>query len=259
MFGLDGVHLGPLAGVLLLATRFGALLLMSPPIGGRSVPAMVRLAVVITLAVCFASISADSGATPVVDWTLWSFVAALAIEAAIGATMAVGLQLAFAAFAIGARLVDTQIGFGIGQVVNPLTRQPQPILTGLFGQFALVLFFSTDAPHGLLRGLALSVEAYPPGAHWAPSLALGAVTMQASGLFALGFAIVAPVVICLLLVDLGLGLLSRTLPQMNMFAMGVPVKVVVGLAALAAWTVGSLGLMTRTHRVLFQGWEAMFR
>lgn len=259
MFGLDGAHLGPLASVLLLATRFGTLLVMSPPIGGRSIPAMVRLAIVFTLAVCFASLSADAAAAPAVDWTLWTFIAAMATEAAIGATMAVGLQLAFGAFAIAGRLVDTQIGFGIGQVVNPLTRQPQPILTGVLGQLALVLFFSTDAPHGLLRGLALSVQAYPPGSTWAPSQALGAVTMQVSGLFALGFAIVAPVVLCLLLVDLGLGLLTRTLPQINMFAMGVPVKIVVGLAALAAWTVGSLGLMTRTHRVLFQGWEAMFR
>ncbi|MEP6501886.1 MAG: flagellar biosynthetic protein FliR, partial [Betaproteobacteria bacterium] len=251
------IQLSPdhVAAFLLLATRFGALLLMSPPIGGGAVPATVRVAVVVALAVCFSSLVP----APAQGWSLWQVVAALAGEVVLGLTMAVGLNLAFAAFAIGARILDTQIGFGIGQVFNPLTRQQTPILTGLFAQVALVLFFTTDAPDGVLRGVVLSIQAYPPGTAWPLQSALGPVIAQVAGLFALGFAIVAPVVFCLLLVELGLGVISRSLPQMNMFAMGIPIKIVVGLTALAIWTTGSLALLLRTHAAVFKGWEAMFR
>ena len=256
MFNSSGV-LSPdhVAAFLLLATRFGALLLMSPPIGGGAVPPSVRVAVVVALAACFSSLVP----APAQGWDVWHIALALAGEAALGSTMALGLNLAFAAFAIGARILDTQIGFGIGQVFNPLTRQQAPILTGVFAQLALVLFFTTDAPDGVLRGVVLSIQAYPPGSAWSLQSAFVPVVGQAAGLFALGFAMVAPVVFCLLLVELGLGVISRSLPQMNMFAMSIPIKVVVGLTALAIWTTGSLSLLLRTHTAVFRGWEAMFR
>lgn len=237
----------------LLATRFGALLLMSPPVGGGAVPPSVRVAIVVALAACFSPL------VPAHVWDLWQIVAAIAGEVALGATMALGLSLAFAAFAVGARVLDTQIGFGIGQVFNPVTRQQTPILTGVFAQVALVLFFSTDAPDGLLRGVVLSIQAYPPGSAWSVRSAFVPVVGQVAGLFSLGFAMVAPVVFCLLLVEMGLGVISRSLPQMNMFAMGIPVKVLVGLTALAVWTAGSAGLLARTNTAVFRGWEAMFR
>ncbi len=256
MFNSSGV-LSPdlVAAFVLLATRFGALLLMSPPIGGGAVPTPVRVAVVVALAACFSPLAPP----PAHGWDLWHIVSALAGEVALGSTMALGLNLAFAAFSVGARILDTQIGFGIGQVFNPLTRQQAPILTGVFAQLALVLFFSSDAPEGVLRGVVLSIQAYPPGSAWSLDSAFMPVVGQVAGLFALGFAMVAPVVFCLLLVEMGLGVISRSLPQMNMFAMGIPIKVVVGLTALAIWTAGSLGLMLRTHAAVFRGWEAMFR
>ena len=243
------------AAFLLLATRFGALLMMSPPIGGGAVPTPVRIALVVALAACFTPLVPR----PAAGWDLGHVVSAMAGEAALGATMGLGLSLAFAAFGVGARILDTQIGFGIGQVFNPVSNQQTPILTGVFTQVALVLFFSTDAPDGVLRGVVLSLQAYPPGSAWSMQSAFVPVVGQVAGLFALGFAMVAPVIFCLLLVELGLGVISRSLPQMNMFAIGIPIKALVGLTALAVWTAGSLGLMTRTHAAVFKGWEAMFR
>jgi flagellar biosynthesis protein FliR len=256
MFNPSGLFSPDLvAAFLLLATRFGALLTMSPPIGGGAVPTPVRVAVVVALAACFTPLVPH----PAEGWDLWRMVAGIAGEAVLGATMGLGLSLAFAAFAVGARILDTQIGFGIGQVLNPVSHQQTPILTGIFAQLALVLFFCTDAPDGVLRGVVLSIQAYPPGSTWSVQSAFVPVVSQVAGLFALGFAMVAPVIFCLLLVELGLGVISRSLPQMNMFAMGIPIKVLVGLTALAVWTAGSLGLMTRTHAAVFKGWEAIFR
>jgi flagellar biosynthetic protein FliR len=86
-----------------------------------------------------------------------------------------------------------------------------------------------------------------------------AVVRQAGQMFSLGFAMVAPVVFCLTLVELGLGVLSRNLPQMNTLVVGVPIKVVVGLAALATWAGVGGPAMGRAYATGFEMWGALWR
>lgn len=230
------------------------------------VPPTVRVAIVLGwAAVLAASIPAGALAAALPSNTetglpaLGPLLAAVASEAALGMVMALGLNLAFAVFSFGARLVDVQIGFGMGQVFDPMTRQQLPVLSAVFTQVALVGFFLLDGHHALLRGVALSLEAVPPGQSWAMGLLLPAVVRQAGQMFSLGFAMVAPVVFCLTLVELGLGVLSRNLPQMNTLVIGVPIKVVVGLSALGLWAVGSGAVMQRAYATTFAIWGALWR
>ena len=246
------------ATALLLATRLGALLLATPPFGAVAVPATVRLVVVLALAATLAP-TVDATAALAAAADLGSLVTALAGEAALGFTMALGVALAFAAFQIGARLLDVQVGFGIGQIFDPSTRQQLPVLAGLAAPLALVLFVTADAHHAMLRAVAAGLERFPPGAAWPIDAALGPVLTQASAAFTLGFALVAPVVFVLALVDLGLGVLARNLPQMNMFVLGIPVKVIAGIAALSLWIVAAGPVVARIHGTMVGGWAAFFR
>ena len=247
-----------LAHSFLLATRLGGLLLMTPPrLGAQAIPAVVRVAFIFALAALLAA-----ALPPQADTSLAApgdFIAAAVTEFGLGATMALGISFAFAAFAVGARILDVQIGFGIGQVFDPVTQQQLPVLSGAVGQLAAVLFFVSDSHLTVFRGLALSIERFPPGSGWPLQAAIGPVLQQASAMFTLGFAMVAPVVFCLALIDLGLGVLARNLPQMNMFVLGIPIKVAAGLAALALWLTASVGVVARINASIFSGWEAMFR
>ena len=81
---------------------------------------------------------------------------------------------------------------------------------------------------------------------------------QIAALFALGFALAAPVVACLLLVELALGVVARNLPQINMFVIGIPVKIVVGLGMLSLWFAGMGDAMSRVHAFMFRSWHAAF-
>ena len=252
-----GINQNWLTTTFLLATRLGALLLMTPPIGVKAIPATVRVAFVFAMAAMLAG-SSPTQQLPRLDG-IADLVTAASSELALGTTMALGIAFAFAAFAAGARLLDVQIGFGIGQVFDPVTQQQLPVLSGVVAQLAVVLFFVSDAHHAMLRGIAASIERFPPGAGWPLDASLGPVLQQAAGMFSLGFAIVAPVVFCLALIDLGLGVLARNLPQMNMFVLGVPVKVVAGLAALSVWIAASAPVVTRINNAIFSGWEALFR
>lgn len=243
-------------GTFLVSLRIGALFLASAPWSAASVPPTVRVLVGLALAVVLAlalpvSTPGTLGVGPLI--------AAALCEVALGVTMALGVNLAFGAFSVAGRLLDIQAGFGIGQVFDPVTRQQVPVITSAFNQLALVLFFVTDTHHNVLRGMALSFERFPPGSAWLLQQAAGPVLAQVSSMFALGFAMVAPVVFCLFLVEIALGVLARNLPQMNMFVLAIPIKVVVGIIALSVSVVALNSVVERVNGTVFKTWEAVFR
>jgi flagellar biosynthetic protein FliR len=133
------------------------------------------------------------------------------------------------------------------------------VLSAAFNLLAIALFFATDAHHLLLRGFALSLEILPPGGGWSIEHAAAPLAKQVAATFSLGFVMVAPVVLCLLLVELSLGVLSRNMPQMNMFALAVPIKVVVGVGTLALFVSALSSIGPRVNDSIFRAWEAMFR
>lgn len=243
--------------VLLLAGRLAGLLLLAPPLSAAFIPLSVRTAVVVVLAACLAVV--PTGAATSISLSVGFLLVAFLKEVALGATMALGVSLAFGAFAVGGRLLDVQIGFGIGQVFDPLTRQQLPILSAVFNLLALVTFFSADVHQTLLRGFVLSIDAFPVGGSWPAGHVVTPLIQQTAASFSLGFAMVAPVVLCLLLVEVSLSVLARNMPQMNMFALAIPVKVIVGLGALSISIVGIASILSRVNSTIFKAWEAMFR
>lgn len=258
MPAMDAAWLVP---ALLLSVRLGALALVAPPFGAATIPPSIRVAFVLALAVMLSGITVTGHGAPAASLRTEpaALLGAAASEAAIGAIMALGLAMAFAAFSIGARLIDVQVGFGLGQVFDPTTRQQSPVLSAAFAQLALVCFFLLDGHHALLRGIALSVESIPLGSAWDVGLALPAATRLAAKMFSLGLTMVAPVVLCLMVAELGLGVLSRSLPQMNTLVVGAPFKIVVGLAALALWAATGGSMMNGVYMSAFGMWEAMWR
>jgi flagellar biosynthetic protein FliR len=241
---------------LLMSARLGAVFLLAPPFSAAHIPPPVRVAIVLALSAMLAHLVAlPLAGAP----TLGFLVSEFATEVALGATMAFGIILAFSAFNVAGRLLDVQIGFGIGQVLDPLTQQQLPVLSSSFNWLAMVVFFTSDAHHLLLRGLVLSLEAFPLGHAWPPGQLIGPLLRQVAACFSLGFAMVAPVVLCLFLVELSLGILSRNMPQMNMFALAIPVKVLVGITALGFTAVGMADVIARINGSIFKAWEAAFR
>lgn len=243
-----------ITGVLLLATRIAAVLLLTPILYAVNMPAPVRVLLVIALAAAIAMPLAP--AVPVHD--TGALFAALAREAAIGAVLGVGILTAFAGFTLAGRLVDVQVGFGMAQVLDPLTRSNLPVLSAIFGLVAVVFFFLVDGHHALLRGIAASVERFPPGDAADFGAAAQPLVRHGAALFTLGFALAAPVVLALLLVEFVLGVVARNLPQMNMLALGIPVKILAGLFALSAWAGGFGEPAQRLYAAIHNAWSAWF-
>lgn len=245
-----------IAAVVLLATRIAAALLLTPLLHAVKMPAYVRVLVVIGIASVLAMPFASRPGVDVEDTA--ALVSALLREAVVGATLGLGILMAFAGFSIAGRLIDLQMGYGLAQVFDPQTQGRVPVLSAMFGLLAVVFFFAVEGHHALLRGIAFSVERFPTGVGLPPTAAAEPLLRQGASLFALGFALSAPVVLGLLLVEFVLGVIARNLPQVNMLLMGVPVKIVAGLFALSVWVGGFGPPARRLYESIYQAWAAWF-
>ncbi|MDZ7373519.1 MAG: flagellar biosynthetic protein FliR [candidate division KSB1 bacterium] len=153
--------------------------------------------------------------------------------------VAVGLVLGFVSFQIfhgmhlAGQIVGFQMGFAVVNVLDPQT-QEQVSLTGEFQYIvAVLLFLVVDGHHMLLTALARSFELVPPfSVALDPQLASSLVRVTAE-VFLIGVKIAAPAMAALFLANVALALLARTVPQMNVFVVGFPIGIAVGLAALA--------------------------
>lgn len=246
--------------MLLVSIRLGALLALAPPLGQGLVPWQARTAILVALSAAL-SVNVEVGPTALQSGPLQpgALLSAVASEAALGAAMALGLQMALASVAIGARLLDVQFGFGMGQVLDPATRRQQPVLSALFTRCAILLFLLVDGHHAMLRGIFASLQALPPGAPWPIDTALPMALQQGARMFALGAAFALPVGGMLLLTEIVLGAIARSVPQINTFLIGMPVKILVGSMAIVAWSIAAAPMMHAPFAAAIAGWELLWR
>lgn len=208
--------------------RLTGIFLLSPVLGFSSLPPTVRIMLVLVLALC---VAAPVQAAGLESLSFGRLVLDTAVSLIQGAILGGALRAAFAAFSLGGQLVDFQIGFSSAAIFDPATRIQNSLVSTLFEMTALVGFFVMDLHHDLLHALGTFVRETRDIA--TGSGALGAALVGQLGLvFVYGFALVAPVVLGLLLLDLAIAIASRSMPQINIYFVSLPLKVLVGLLLL---------------------------
>ncbi len=238
--------------VFFTAIRLGVLLVMNPVVS--SLGGLVTVRVLLTLALSLVMVNGMGHLPPAPALSMGPVVVAAVAELVTGASLAFGVFAAFGAFSVAGKLLDIQSGFGIGNIYDPVTRAGAPLFATMLNMAAVTVFFSMDGHHALLRGFAFSLQQVPPGAGF-HGLAMEPVLRQFGLMFSLGVALIVPVMFCLLLAETGLAVVSRVLPQMNVFVVGVPVKIVVALLVLAL-TLSAMGpVMGKVYASIFTYWE----
>ncbi len=185
--------------------------------------------------------------------TLAPFTSLLALTIAILAQIALGAivgyiaSLVFAGIQFAGELVDLEIGYAIANVISPTTQQQITIIGEFELALATLVFLATNSHLLLIAGIAGSFNLVPlPYIHIDPSLAGNVVGILASS-FDIVFKIAAPAAIALFITNISLALMARVAPQMNVFVVGFPIQVTVGLITLAA----SLPLLATVGPQLF--------
>lgn len=216
---------------MLAAVRLTLGLAMTPLFSAFNVPMLARLILILTLAGLAAS------AMPVelahAQLSAGYLVPAIGNELALGLLLSVGVHTAFATFSVAGRLIDAQMGFTLGAVLDPVSKGHAAVMASGLNMLAILLFFLSDAHHLLLTGFFRTFELLPIGHAmsidgWLP------MAQGAGAMFSMGFVIASPVVIALLLADVVVAVVSRNLPQMNVMFLSIPLKVLLGMAVMGA-------------------------
>jgi flagellar biosynthetic protein FliR len=249
---LLNIDQGWLVQICLASIRIGMLFILTPVFYNMRGVTTARVLLVLALSVGLAANLAP--APRGLDLAYGPLLAASAGEVATGAVLSFGLFAAFSAFSVAGKILDIQSGFSIGSVYDPVTGGGAPVFATVLNLAAVAMFFAMDGHHALVRGIAYSLHQVPPGTGLT-AFDPEAVVRQFGVMFTLGVAMAGPVMFGLFLAEIALAVISRSLPQMNVFVVGVPVKIVIALALLAL-SAGLLGpVMGRVYASVFLFWE----
>jgi flagellar biosynthetic protein FliR len=254
------IDLAWLASVLLLATRVAGATVLIPIFGPVEVPGAVRVILAVVLAATLISgfVGLPTAAAVASLESATSLSIAMLSELLIGASFAFGFLVAYAATQVAGRAIDIQMGFSAAAVFNPSLRAIAPLIGSILGMLGVMMFLALDGHHLLLRALADSAWAVPPGTILsADGFALDRMIAHSSVMFAFGLTLAAPVMFSLLLADVAIALFSRSVPQLNAFVLGFSVKILLGFVGLAAAVRLSAGAFERLFATTFRYWEQM--
>ena len=211
----------------LVFLRVGAVLMTIPVFDSKSIPIFFKLALALATAlVLFPILGLQPGP---VQTNMLTFGLGAAGEILLGITIGFSVKLIFAGIQLAGQLAGYQMGLAIANVMDPTSSQQIPVLAQYNYLVALLIFLAINAHHWFIRALAESYRLIAPlGVHLGGSL-LERLIHLAGDIFSVAIQVGAPVIAALLITSAAFGLVARTVPQMNVFIVAMPLKIAVGL------------------------------
>lgn len=158
----------------------------------------------------------------------------LIMEVGVGGFLGIIARLTLNALQTAGAIIGMQTSLSAAFAFDPSTAQQGALTSSFLGAVALIVVFAADFHHLMIRALADSYLLFPPGQPWPIGDFAEAITRLVSSSFALGIRISAPFLVFGLIFFLGLGLLARLMPQMQVFFVSQPAQILIGLALFAA-------------------------
>jgi len=226
-----------------LAIRFGVLAATLPLLDMRSVPVLWRVG----LALCFAGALAPgiAASLPVGSVSLsWQVLVVEAVRSlVVGAMLGFTVNLVFTAVRFAGSVAGMQIGFAIVNSFDPLSNSRISVISQLYYLLAVLIFFVSGAHQILVAAMFQSCLVVPPYAGVSTTAGAWQILQEYGSIFTLGLRIAAPVVVVLLLVSASMGVIVKTVPQINVLVVGFPIKIAVGLITLGLSLVFFRGIL----------------
>jgi flagellar biosynthetic protein FliR len=228
------------AAFLLVFARIGTMVMLLPGLGEQNVSARLRLTIALMLAAVLLPLHRnayhiDAGA-------LGPAIVMLVEEILIGAVLGLTARLTIAALDIAGSVIAQQLGLGFVTAVDPTQGEQGAILGNFLAMLGVTLFFATDMHHLVIAALNDSYTLFEPGEVPAAGDVAALVTKTVSGAFRIGIQLSAPFLAFGLLFNLGLGVLSRLMPQMQVFFVALPASILIGLLFLVLVLGSMMGL-----------------
>ncbi|MEK7703269.1 MAG: flagellar biosynthetic protein FliR [Nitrospirota bacterium] len=218
---------------LFILTRIASFVAALPLLGGGGTPVYVKalLAVGMTF-VMFPVVSRQfppPSPTPPEQISLGLVVQGLLSEITIGMVIGFGARIIFAAVELGAEVAGMQIGFGVANAFDPISNQQVSLMRQIYMAIAALIFLAIYGDHVVLRAMALSFEVVPASGFTIKGPLIEQIIRMGSNIFILGMKIAAPITVALLLAQIAMGVISRVVPQIQVFMFSFPLTIGIGL------------------------------
>jgi flagellar biosynthetic protein FliR len=183
-------------------------------------------------------------------------------EILIGVLIGYVVYLFFSVVQTAGAVMDLQVGFAMANIVDPHTGTSAPLLGNFKYMLLIVIFLMMNGHHYLLTGLMDSYEWMPLSNEWFSRIMSGSITdfltRVVGNTFLLAIQIAAPLIVAMFLTDAGLGFLTKTAPQYNVFVIGIPLKLIIGMILLILLMPGLASIFDRLFSIMFQTLEQLF-
>lgn len=216
---------------LLVFVRCSAMLLVSPMFGAQNTPLQVRIFTTLAIAGALTLVIEPSiGPAPT---ELYTLAGAVLKEALAGILIGTFMSFVLQAAQMGGAIIDMQMGLSMSQELNPITGVPVTVISQFKYMLALVIFLSMNCHHQMILVFARSYQTMPALTYDSiPAVRTGIVGFVGE-LSLLALQLAAPVMAVSLIVDAGLGIVNKAVPQVQAMLVGLPAKVILGMIALS--------------------------
>lgn len=213
---------------LLVLTRISGIFIISPFFGSINIPVVIRACTAFFIALILFPV-VDMQNIIISSGTIWQYGAWVVVELLIGWLIGFIGYVLFSAVNIGGQLIDMQVGFAAVSEFDPTSGQQVPLVGSFLYNLCVLIFLISNGHYIVLSALAESFQAVPPlTAHFDGTVVSLMVNITGS-IFATGLKLALPVLFAILLTNVGLGVLARTMPQMNIFVVGIPAQIIIGV------------------------------
>ncbi|MBD7983544.1 flagellar type III secretion system protein FliR [Sporosarcina sp. Sa2YVA2] len=237
-----------LAVYLLILTRVTAFIVTVPLFSYRAIPTTQRVIFAALLAwVMVYSIDAPELQ---IDGT---YILLILKEATVGLSIGIIAYIVMSAIQIAGGFIDFQMGFAIANVIDPQTGAQSPLLGQFFNVLAMLLLLTLNAHHMLLDGIFYSYRFIPMDVLWpayGDERLIEFIARIFTTTFGIAFQMSIPIVATLFLVDLALGITARTVPQLNIFVVGFPIKIGVSFLVLVTMFTVMISMMRKLFEIM---------
>lgn len=209
--------------------RILALIAVAPVLGNRVVPARVKIGLAILIAVVASPVLP---APPKVSIDSYAGFALIARELLIGISLGFAVRVVFAAIEMAGEIVGLQMGLSFAGYIDPVSGGTGNVISRFFGTISVLMFLAINGHLLIVYGVIESFTVIPISLDGSFLTEGRRVASMGADLFRIALTIALPFILLMLLVNLAMGVMSRVAPQLNVFAIGFPITLTVGLVGM---------------------------
>lgn len=227
---------------MLLFVRFSSLFAFMPFFSHTSVPVSIKGAVALYFTIIFYTVTPTAD----VEMTSEALFLAILMETAFGFVAGFLISTLFAAVGFAGEQISMVMGFSMASAYDPQTQQSSQVISVMLSTFTLMILLASDGHHLMIKYIEQSIIDTPVG-HFVFTKAYFEYSIMAvKNIFLIGFTIAFPLMALSLLSDIIFGMIMKTMPSFNLLVVGMPIKVILGIAVLMA-IISSTALIFQTR------------